>query len=117
MADKKDGATAVAEKIASWPANYTEVGARISEIVAEVAPDAVPKMFYGGAGYARAKTAPVLFQFRYDPEILTISFTEKAELTVPGQILPSAWYLQLTEPKLEPEAEATIADVVRRVFA
>lgn len=121
MPDKKDGATAVAEKIASWPTNYAAVGARLHEIVLEVAPTVAPKMFYGAAGYARTTSGPVLFFFRYDPEVMSIGRTEKGDISVPegadDQLVPSAWFLQPTSPELDAATEKHLTEIVREVLA
>lgn len=114
MADKKDDAAAVREKIDALPA-FKEVAARLHQVILEAAPDLQPRLWYGMPGYAKAKSSPVLCFFRVDDDqYVTFGLSEKAahapEDGADDQLMPSAWFLT----DLDAATEARITAIVQR---
>lgn len=114
MADKKDDAAAVQEKIAALPA-FNDVAARLHEVIMEAAPDLKPRLWYGMPGYAKAKSSPVLCFFRVDDDqYVTLGLSEKATHApddgADDQLMPSAWFLT----GLDPATERRITAIVQR---
>ena len=114
MATKPTDDTAVADKIASLPA-FTDVAARLHEVILDAAPHLQPRLWYGMPGYALAKKSPVLCFFRVDDDaFVTFGLTEHAshepEAGAGHQLMGSAWFLT----GLDGPTEERIAEIVRR---
>ncbi|MGP6172954.1 DUF1801 domain-containing protein [Corynebacterium sp. A21] len=109
-----EAATAVLEKIATFPAPFNEVGARIHELILHANPDLKPRIWYGMPGYALAATKPVLVFFRCDDGVFSVGISEKANVSVPegsaDQLVGSAWYLN----GLDEATEQRIIAIVQR---
>jgi uncharacterized protein YdhG (YjbR/CyaY superfamily) len=105
-------ADAVRAKIAEMPESDRVMAERLHEIVDEVAPDLLPKLYYGQPGWARAGKVVVFFRSglgdkeRYS----TLGFSALANLDSEGGLWPTAYALD----HLTDDGAAAIADLVRR---
>lgn len=113
MAEKKpakDPAAAVVEKIASYPAPYDTVGARLHEVILEAAPELSPRLFYGMPGYAKGK-GPILCHFIAE-KYIAFGLSEKANVSPDStdKLMPSGWFIT----ELDDATEKRISDIVRR---
>lgn len=104
---KSDGAAALLEKIAAWPAEQRVIGERLHAIVMDAVPELRPKLYYGQPGYAR--TGPVLVFFRNDDGLISFGLTEKASFSTTDPIVESAWFVNA----IDAAAERRIAAAVR----
>jgi hypothetical protein len=117
VADKPNDDDAVRNKIAALPA-FTDVAARLHEVILAAAPQLQPRLWYGMPGYAIAKKSPVLCFFRVDDDrYVTFGLSEHAhhepDEDAGHQLMGSAWFLtELDEP-----TEARVAEIVRRAVA
>ena len=102
----------VLEKIAQMPDGDRELAERLHAIVAEVAPDLSPKLYYGQPGYARDGKVVVFFRSgqldktRYS----TFGVSTEAALDAASGFWPTSYAL------IEPTEEAweRVREVVRR---
>jgi uncharacterized protein YdhG (YjbR/CyaY superfamily) len=105
-------AAEVVAKIAGMPESDRAMAERLHAIVAEVAPDLTPKLYYGQPGYARKGKVVCFFRSgQQDKErYSTLGFSAQAQLDDGAGLWPSAYAL------IDPteEAWATVADLVRR---
>jgi hypothetical protein len=117
MTSKPSGDEAVRDKIASLPA-FSEVAARLHDVIIEAAPELQPRLWYQMPAYATSKKGPVLCFFRVDDDkYVTFGLSEHAHHDPdPGsghQLMPSAWLLTA----LDGPTEERIAEIVRRAVA
>ena len=105
----------VEAKIASMPDGDREVAERLHALVAEVAPDLSPKLYYGQPGWARGGKVVVFFRSgQQDKErYSTLGFSALASLDDPDGLWPTAFALH------EPTEKAwdQVAVWVRRAAA
>lgn len=117
MTAKPSDDDAVRDKIAALPA-FTDVAARLHEVILAAAPELQPRLWYQMPGYARSKKEPVLCFFRVDDDrFVTFGLSEHAhhepDPDAGHLLMASSWFLTtLDEP-----TEARIADIVRRAVA
>ena len=117
MADKPTDEDAVRDKIAALPA-FTDVAAKLHEVILGAAPQLQTRLWYGMPGYATSKKSPVLCFFRVDDDrYVTFGLSEHAHHEPDAgsghKLMGSAWFLtELDEP-----TEARIAEIVRRAVA
>lgn len=99
-------------KIASMPDGDRQMAERLQAIVADVAPDLAPKLYYGQPGYARDGKVVVFFRSgQMDKErYSTFGVSAQADLDEPGGLWPTAY--ALIDP--DEEAWARLSEVVRR---
>ncbi len=109
--EREAGEREVLDKIASLPEPDHTIAERIHAIVGAVAPDLVPRTFYGSPAYA--KDGAVLFYFqersKFKVRYGTLGFSDKAHLD-DGAMWPSAY--AITE--MTPALEERIAGLVRK---
>lgn len=103
------------EKMDSWPTPYPEVARQLHEAIMAVDDGLQARLWYGGVGYARSHSDPVLLFYRVDEHLMSVGVTENSHITAegPSQLAEAAWYLH-AEPA--PVADATInqlQDIVR----
>ena len=116
--DKKNeaGAQDVLAKIENFSDTYRAVAKQLHELIMATAPQLQPRLWYGMPGYALKSDGPVVLFFRED-KYISFGFTENTNLTELGSpedgLVDAAWYLS----KLDTDAEAKIADIVRKVVA
>ena len=86
----------VSAKIAAMPEGDKQMAERLHSIVAEVAPDLAPKLYYGQPGYARDGKVVCFFRSgqmdkqRYS----TFGFSPHAELDTGDGLWPTSYALQ-----------------------
>ncbi len=115
--DKNEaGVQDVLAKIENFSDTYHAVGRQLHELIVSIAPQLQPRLWYGMPGYALKNDGPVVLFFRED-KYISFGLTENTNLTELGSLkdgpVGSAWYLT----NLDADAEAKIADIVRKVVA
>ena len=106
------GEQAVREAIAEMPDEDRTLAEGIHRIVAEVAPQLLPKTWYGFPAYADENGKIVVFfkaASKYTTRYATLGFEEAAQLD-DGDL----WVTSFALKALTPETEKTITDYVRR---
>jgi uncharacterized protein YdhG (YjbR/CyaY superfamily) len=112
-AGKLDGESAVLAAIAAMPPPDRAIGERIHKIVKAVAPDLLPKTWYGMPAYARGGNVVCFFQSaqKFKTRYATLGFSDEAQLD-DGAIWPTAFALrELTEAE-EARISALVAKAV-----
>jgi uncharacterized protein YdhG (YjbR/CyaY superfamily) len=106
------GEKAVEKAIADMPESDAAIAGRIHELVAEHAPQLMPKTWYGQPAYANTEGKVILFvqsAAKFKTRYLTLGFSEDAALD-DGEMWPTSFAVI----KMTPEAEKTITDLIRR---
>jgi hypothetical protein len=98
------------EKMDSWPAPYPEVARQLHDAVMAVDDGLQARLWYGGVGYARSHSEPVLLFYRVDEDLLSIGVTERSSIAAdgPSQLAEAAWYLHAEHA---PVTDATVEHV------
>ncbi|GAB2592582.1 hypothetical protein Aab01nite_37410 [Paractinoplanes abujensis] len=107
----KDQEPAVLEKIAEMEGDDRALAERVHAIVKEVAPEMVPRLWYGMPAYGKGGKATLFFQAKakFKARYATLGCNEDAQLD-DGAMWPTAFAVTA----LTPEVEARIADLVKR---
>jgi uncharacterized protein YdhG (YjbR/CyaY superfamily) len=112
---KADGEADVLEKIAEMPDSDRAMAERIHSIIKDVAPDLVPRTWYGMPAYANEEgnvicffTAADKFKERY----ASFGFNAAANLDE-GTMWPTAWALT----QVDAAGERKIAELVKRAVS
>ncbi|WP_246169589.1 iron chaperone [Actinotalea subterranea] len=110
-AGKVDPETEVLAKIAGMPEADRVMAQRIHEIVREVAPELVPRTWYGMPAYAKDGKVVCFFQdaAKFKARYATLGFNDAAALD-DGAMWPTAYALTT----LGPADEERVAELVRR---
>lgn len=106
------GEQAVREVIAALPDDDRALAAGIDRIVSEVAPNLIPKTWYGFPSYADEAGKVVTFfkpASKFATRYATLGFEEAAQLD-DGDL----WVTSFAVRALTPETEKTIAEYIRR---
>lgn len=106
------GEKAVREAIAAMPDDDRALAEGIDRIVSEVAPQLVPKTWYGFPSYADADGKIVVFfkaASKFTTRYATLGFEESARLD-DGDL----WVTSFALLKLTPTTEKTIAEHIRK---
>ncbi len=114
-AKKADGEADVLEKIAEMPDSDRAMAERIHSIVKEVAPDLVPRTWYGMPAYANQDGKVICFftaADKFKERYASFGFNAAANLDE-GSMWPTAWALT----KLSAADEKKIADLVKRAVS
>ncbi|RFC77610.1 DUF1801 domain-containing protein [Streptomyces sp. AcE210] len=108
---KADGDSEVRAKIAEMPEADRVIAERIHDIVRTIAPDLVPKLWYGMPAYARDGKVVCFFQSaqKFKSRYATLGFSDLSKLD-DGTMWPSAY--ALTE--LNADDEARIGELIKR---
>jgi uncharacterized protein YdhG (YjbR/CyaY superfamily) len=108
---KADGEADLLEKVAEMPEPDRAMAERIHALVKETAPSLAPRTWYGMPAYAKDGDVICFFQSasKFKARYATFGFNHKAQLD-DGAMWPTSF--ALTE--LTADAEARIADLVRR---
>jgi hypothetical protein len=103
---------AVEEKIAAMPQPDRDMAERLGKIVADVAPNLLPKLYYGQPGWSQGGKVVVFFRSgQGDKErYSTLGFSAQANLDDDGGLWPTAYALD----HLDDAGEATIAALIRK---
>lgn len=113
---REAGLKANLEKIAEMPADERAMAERIHAIVSEVAPELVPKTYYGMPGFARDGGRIVCFfqpASKFGVRYSTFGFDQGAQLDDPEGMWPTAYAMtQLTDAD-----EKKIAALVKKAAA
>ena len=110
-ADKTDPETDVLTKIAEMPESDRVMAERIHAIIKEAAPELAPRTWYGMPAYAKDGNTICFFQsaHKFKSRFATLGFSDKANLDD-----GSMWPIYYAIPKLTPENEAQIADLLKQ---
>lgn len=109
---REAGAKAVREAIEAMPDDDRILAEGIDRIVSEVAPQLVPKTWYGFPAYTDADGKVVVFfkaASKFTTRYATLGFEEAAQLD-DGDL----WVTSFALISLTPEVEKTIAEHIRR---
>ncbi len=111
---RADGERDVLAKIAEMPEPDRVMAERLHALIAEVAPDLVPKTWYGMPAYARDGKMVCFFKAaaKFDSRYATIGFEENAHLD-DGAMWPTSFALT----KLTKADEARIAALVKKAVS
>jgi uncharacterized protein YdhG (YjbR/CyaY superfamily) len=110
-AAREDGERDVQEQIAAMAPADRAMAKRIHAIVKEVAPELVPRTWYGLPAYAKEGKVICFFKAasKYKERYASFGFDQAANLE-DGTMWPSAWFLT----KLTPANEKLIASHVKK---
>lgn len=109
------GEKAVLEAIAVLEPEDKVLAEGLYAVVSEVAPDLVPKTYYGMPGFANADGKIVVFlqpALKFKTRYATIGFEDRAHLD-DGDLWPVAFAVRAWTPAVE----KTVTDLVRRAIA
>ena len=103
----------VLSKIAEMAEPDRVIAERLHAIIRSVAPDLVPRTWYGMPAYAKDGSVLCFFQDarKFKSRYSTLGFTDKAALD-DGEMWPAAFALKA----LTPDAEARIAELLKRAI-
>jgi uncharacterized protein YdhG (YjbR/CyaY superfamily) len=110
--NREAGDKAVRDAIAALDADDKALGEGFYGVVTSVAPQLVPKTYYGMPGFANAEGKIVVFlqpAGKFKARYATIGFEDRAQLD-DGDLWPVAFAVRAWTPTVE----ATVADLVRR---
>ena len=108
--NREAGEKAVAKAIAEMPESDAAIAGRIHELVAEHAPQLMPKTWYSQPAYANTEGKVILFvqsAAKFKTRYCTLGFSEDAALD-DGQMWPTSF--AVTE--ITPAVEKRIADLI-----
>jgi len=110
-AEREDGERDVLAQISEMPPADRVMAERIHAIVKEVAPQLVPRTWYGMPAYAKEGKVICFFKAasKYKERYASFGFDQAADLEE-GTMWPSAWFLT----KLTPADEKLIASLVQK---
>ncbi|MEW6648690.1 MAG: DUF1801 domain-containing protein [Chloroflexota bacterium] len=112
--DKATGESAVLEKLAEMPEPDRSMGLRLHEIITTIAPDLVPKTWYGMPAYARDGKVVCFFQSaqKFQSRYSTFGFNDTANLDEGAM-----WATSFALTALTAAEEARIAALVRKAVS
>jgi hypothetical protein len=113
-AAREDGERDVQEQIAQMAPADRVIAERIHALVKEVAPELVPRTWYGLPAYAKDGKVICFFKAasKYKERYSSFGFDQAANLE-DGTMWPSAWFLT----KLTPADEKRIAALVKKAVS
>lgn len=109
------GEKAVLDAIAALEPADKVLAEGLYAVVSDVAPDLVPKTYYGMPGFANADGKIVVFlqpALKFKTRYATIGFEDKAHLD-DGDLWPVAFAVRVWTP----DVEKTVTDLVRRAVS
>jgi uncharacterized protein YdhG (YjbR/CyaY superfamily) len=113
--NREAGEKSVAKAIGEMPESDAAIAGRIHELVAEHAPELMPKTWYGQPAYANKEGKVILFvqsAAKFKTRYCTLGFSEDAALD-DGEMWPTSFAVTA----LTPAVEKTIAELIRRAAA
>jgi uncharacterized protein YdhG (YjbR/CyaY superfamily) len=112
--NREEGERDILEKIAEMPEPERGMAQRIHEIVKSVAPDLLPRTWYGMPAYTRDGKVVCFFQSaqKFEARYSTLGFNDSANLD-DGAMWPTAFALK----ELTPAVEAKIAELVKKAVS
>ena len=107
--ERADGEREVRAKIAEMPSPDKELAERLHEIVGKVAPDLVPRTYYGMPAYARDGKTLCFFKpaSKFKDRYATLGFETVASLDE-GPMWPVAFALIEMTPAVETQIESLV---------
>lgn len=111
---REEGEKAVLEKIAEMPEADRKLASRIHEIVAECAPDLMPKTWYGMPTYTKNGKNICFFQSaaKFNARYATLGFDESANLDE-GNFWPTSFAVT----KLTDDVEKRIKELIKKAIS
>src|SRR6187402_24456 len=112
--NREAGLKSVLTAIAALDDADRELAEGLHKVVSEVAPDLVPKTYYGMPGYANAEGKIVLFiqpAGKFKTRYSTVGFEDRAKLD-DGDMWPSAFALVNWTPEVEKRLTALVKTAV-----
>jgi uncharacterized protein YdhG (YjbR/CyaY superfamily) len=110
--NREAGEKSVAKAIAGMPESDAAIAGRIHELVAEHAPQLMPKTWYSQPAYASTEGKVILFvqnAAKFKTRYSTLGFSDDAALD-DGELWPTSFAVTA----LTPEVEKTIAELILR---
>ncbi|MEA2651151.1 MAG: hypothetical protein QOI85_872 [Chloroflexota bacterium] len=109
-ADEAAGEADVQAKIADMPKSDREMAKRIHDVIRKVAPELMPRTWYGMPAYAKDDRILCFFQAadKFKARYATFGFNDVASLD-DGTMWPTSWALT----KLSPADEKKIGELVK----
>ena len=101
--NREAGEKAVAKAIAEMPESDAAIAGRIHELVAEHAPQLMPKTWYSQPAYANTEGKVILFvqsAAKFKTRYCTLGFSEDAQLD-DGQMWPTSFAVTEITPAVE----------------
>ena len=108
--NREAGEKAVAKAIAEMPESDAAIAGRIHELVAEHAPQLMPKTWYSQPAYANTEGKVILFvqsAAKFKTRYCTLGFSEDAQLD-DGQMWPTSFAVI----EITPAVEKRIAELI-----
>lgn len=112
--NREAGTKAVLEAIGKLDGTDRKLGDALHKLVSEVAPDLVPKTFYGFPAYANAAGKVVIFlqpASKFKTRYATINFDETANLD-DGDVWPTSFAVLDWTPAIEERFTALVRQAV-----
>ncbi|MBN1370913.1 MAG: DUF1801 domain-containing protein [Anaerolineaceae bacterium] len=111
--DRAAGESALLEKIAEMPEPERGMAQRLHEIITRVAPELMPKTWYGMPAYARDGKIVCFFQSaqKFGSRYATLGFNDPAHLDE-GSFWPTAFALTALTPAVEEKIAALVKKAV-----
>jgi uncharacterized protein YdhG (YjbR/CyaY superfamily) len=113
--NREAGLKAVLDAIASLDDNDRAIAEGLHKVVSEVAPDLVPKTYYGMPGYANAEGKIVVFNQpagKFKVRYATVAFEDKARLD-DGDM----WPMGFAVLKWTPAVEKRVTELVTKAIS
>jgi hypothetical protein len=114
-ADRAAGLQALLDKVAEFPEPDRSLAMKVHEIVTSIAPELMPKTFYGMPAYARASGKQVVFfqpASKFKVRYSTLGFDEGASLDE-GSMWPNSYALLDIGPAEEQRIRELVKKAVR----
>ena len=113
-ANEAAGEADVQSKIADMPKADRDIAKRIHDVVRKVAPDLMPRTWYGMPAYAKDDKIVCFFQAadKFKARYATFGFNDVANLD-DGAMWPTSWALT----KLTPADEKKIGELVKKAVS
>jgi uncharacterized protein YdhG (YjbR/CyaY superfamily) len=112
--NREAGLKSVLEAIGKLPDDDKTLAEGLHEVVTEVAPDLVPKTYYGMPGYANAEGKMVVFiqpAAKFKARYATIGFDDPAKLD-DGDFWPTSFAVRAWTPAVEKQVRALVEKAV-----
>ena len=112
--NREEGEKAVLEKIAEMPDSDRVIATRVHELVKEVAPDLMPKTWYGMPTYTKDGKNICFFQSaaKFNARYATLGFDESANLDE-GNFWPTSFAVT----KLTDDVEKKIKELIKKAIS
>lgn len=110
---RADGERDLLAKVAELPEVERKIATRIHEIVSQVAPELMPKLWYGMPAYTKDNKVLCFFQSaeKFGTRYATLGFNDVAQLD-DGKMWPTAFALKELTPTEEERISALIKKAV-----